>query len=394
MTIRPRGKSWQLDLGKVAGKRVQLSFATKGAAEAEMRLRTAALRQSGHLLYEMSDAERIKYLDQRARLAEVGATVEEAVNYFLQHARPGRPGVLLGAMIEECLDEKRELNRDGHYVSQLKCAAMSFARHVGEALPVQRVTTVMVKAWLQANAWEPKTQQVYLGDLATVFSWGLKHKCVTRNPCAEVQLRARADDDDDGDEVELLTVDQCERLLRRAAKVPASADEVDLRPMLAYVVIGMFTGLRPVKEIGRMTWADVKLANKVVIVSSGRAKTRARRVVQLSDNAIAWLTLCDPQEGKIRARGHERLWDTLRAECGFNVSAEPVPGVPFWPHNGLRHTFASMHLEHHGDEQRLQLLMGHTSAKMLYANYKGLVLPKDAARFWGLRPGQGKRKKG
>lgn len=71
-----------------------------------------------------------------------------------------------------------------------------------------------------------------------------------------------------------------------------------------------------------------------------------------------------------------RRWRALRALVGL---------VP-WPHDALRHTYASMHLAHFRDERRLQLFMGHTSSAMLYAHYRGLVRPAEAAEYWGLMP--------
>jgi hypothetical protein len=61
-------------------------------------------------------------------------------------------------------------------------------------------------------------------------------------------------------------------------------------------------------------------------------------------------------------------------------------GVEPWPSNALRHSFASYHLAHFRDQNALALEMGHTNANMLYQHYRELVRPKEAARFWRLRP--------
>ena len=88
MIIRKRGKSWQLDCGVVNGKRVQLSFATREAASAEMAARKGELKRVGHSGFALSDEERIRVVAVLDRLEAVGATLEEAVDFFLLHARP------------------------------------------------------------------------------------------------------------------------------------------------------------------------------------------------------------------------------------------------------------------------------------------------------------------
>lgn len=57
-----------------------------------------------------------------------------------------------------------------------------------------------------------------------------------------------------------------------------------------------------------------------------------------------------------------------------------------WPHNALRHTYASMHYAFHENEARLQAQMGHESAAMLHRHYRALKTKAEAARFWALRP--------
>ena len=67
----------------------------------------------------------------------------------------------------------------------------------------------------------------------------------------------------------------------------------------------------------------------------------------------------------------------LREACGLFKT---------WPHNAMRHTLATMHLAHFKDEKRLQLLLGHVDAGLIYSNYRGLETPANAAKFWALRP--------
>lgn len=107
------------------------------------------------------------------------------------------------------------------------------------------------------------------------------------------------------------------------------------------------------------------------------AKSRSRRAVDLSENARAWLALCPMREGKILPKNFTRKLRALR---------NAVKLFDSWPHDAMRHTFATMWLAQHGDERRLQLLMGHVSAELIYKHSRGQTTPAEARRFWDLRP--------
>jgi len=49
-------------------------------------------------------------------------------------------------------------------------------------------------------------------------------------------------------------------------------------------------------------------------------------------------------------------------------------------------SFASYHLAHFKDAVALALEMGHTDSGMIFEHYRELVKPKDAERYWSIRP--------
>ena len=57
-----------------------------------------------------------------------------------------------------------------------------------------------------------------------------------------------------------------------------------------------------------------------------------------------------------------------------------------WPENGLRHSFASYHLAHFRNAAVLALEMGHVSPHVLFAHYREVTTPADAARYWQIVP--------
>jgi integrase len=65
---------------------------------------------------------------------------------------------------------------------------------------------------------------------------------------------------------------------------------------------------------------------------------------------------------------------------------ERPAGITEWPDNALRHSFASYHVAHFKDAKALALEMGHTDSGILFNHYRALVKPKEAARYWNIRP--------
>ncbi len=383
---QPSGNiGWMLDLGMVNGRRVRRTFTTKEEAQAELVKHKAEIRRAGHQVYDLTDDERIRYLALRDKVEAAGGKIEDAVEFWLAHAKPVKGKVKVADLVELCLAAKEEHGARPRYISQLKCAAKSFtAAGHGERL-ADEITSEDVNAWLRANEWAPKTWNVYRGDLRTIFQWAVQEGYLTMNVVEQVKTKKLEDG-----EIHFLSVDQATRLLQRAAAkrpgavrrdergvwIPYEPQDIDFRDCLAFVVLGLFCGLRPERELGEMTWADVR--EDVVIVQGQRAKSRARRVVDLPPNARAWLKLCPSREGEILPSNFQKKWRILRKECKLYDKD--------WPHDALRHTFATMWLAHHGDEKRLQLLMGHESAELIYKHYRGMTTPAAAAKFWRLQP--------
>lgn len=264
------------------------------------------------------------------------------------------------------------------------------------------MTGADVERWLGANAWSAVTCNNYVADLRTIFGWAMERGYAGLNPCTGIKRRTV-----EAEEIAFVGYDECERLFRRAEKampprprrdartgwpLAMQSGNEDFRDFVPMLVLGFFCGLRPERELGEMRKEDIRLDNRLVVVTGGRAKGRRRRTVDLSENALAWLRLGLPfLDGEtVMPRNFAKRWRRLRQECGFFTGRDPAlcpkDRIP-WPHDGMRHTFATAHLAHHRNEAELQVLMGHSSADVIHAHYRGLMTPQEAARFWALRPG-------
>jgi integrase len=88
--------------------------------------------------------------------------------------------------------------------------------------------------------------------------------------------------DGNHEEVEVFGVDTVRALLKHAL-------EHDLE-FLPYRVLAFFCGIRPEGELERLEWSDVRIAERTVVLRAEVTKTKRKRFVDLSDNAVAWLT--------------------------------------------------------------------------------------------------------
>ena len=66
--------------------------------------------------------------------------------------------------------------------------------------------------------------------------------------------------------------------------------------------------------------------------------------------------------------------------------AREAAGIEQWPHNALRHSFASYHLARFNDAAALALELGHTNSNLVFRHYRQLVKPKQAERYWNIAP--------
>jgi integrase len=69
--------------------------------------------------------------------------------------------------------------------------------------------------------------------------------------------------------------------------------------LLPYRVFGFFGGVRPAGELPRLGWENVDWRDKVLMLSAEITKKKRRRHIDISDNAIAWLTEYRRRGGKV-----------------------------------------------------------------------------------------------
>ena len=91
------------------------------------------------------------------------------------------------------------------------------------------------------------------------------------------------------------------------------------------------------------------------------------------------------REWLLPGRKHRGLITPLDFNKHF-IQARQAAGIAEWPDNALRHSFASYHLAHFKNAASTALELGHHDSRITFAHYRELVKPKQAERYWNIRP--------
>ena len=104
------------------------------------------------------------------------------------------------------------------------------------------------------------------------------------------------------------------------------------------------------------------------------AKKCRQRLVDISENLLAWLTPYRRDSGRLHY-----------SRNGFEKVRRKAEDVT-WANDIMRHSYGSYHLAKHQDAARTALQMGHIRTDILFNHYRELVNRQDADAYWGIKP--------
>lgn len=315
--------------------------------------------------------------DARAHWAaeEVSPTVEEIG--AIREARAA--GVDLGAAVAAWIKGREESgtartvaevvrgrmaamgreNLSARYVRDVRSMAEALIDALGARL-VPSVTSEMLSGVLWAGNPAVETVRSRYRRAHGIFEWARARGMVGRNPMDLIKAPKRQA----REEIAILTVSEMRQLLATAeAKDP---------PVAAVIALGGFAGIRSA-ELHRLDWGQVKRDAGIIEILAAKSKTRSRRIIRIQPCLASWLQSA-PAAGPVWLSNGRKRWESVLRAAGWS-------GGKRWPANALRHSFASYHLAHFRSAAETALECGH-SAEVLFAHYRELVTPVDAADWW------------
>jgi integrase len=351
-----------------ARKRKRSFFETKEQAESFAAFKNAELKRNGIEHAEFPSAVRVMAQNAVEQLKPFGKTITDAVQHYVAHLKASEKSCTAVQLVEKLVEAKEADGASQRHVDDLRSRLNIFAEKFN-GQPVATITSAEIDDWLRSlkRLKDGKlvlvsavTRNHYRRLIVLALNFAVQRGYATDNS-AEKTAKAKEDSGDIG----ILKVTEAARLLEGAAP--------DVVP---YIAIGLFAGLRRA-ELERLDWSEIDFDSGLIEVTAKNAKTARRRHVTMQPNLREWLLPLRKIKGNVTPQENFRqLFDQARIAAG----------IVDWPDNGLRHSFASYHLAHFKDAKALALEMGHTNENMIFTNYRQLVKPKDAERYWNITP--------
>ena len=303
-----------------------------------------------------------------------GDMVVEAARQYAKTHPKNMPQKTVQKVYDELIKAKTAAKRSPVYVADLRYRCGTFA----DAFNCQIASVIPedVRRFLDSLKLSPRSHNNFVRSVRTLFEFAKNRGYLAsdHNIMQGIELQA-----DTGEEIEVFSPEELTRLLAKASS--------DLVPVLA---IGAFSGLRSA-EILRLTWDEVNMAERLITVAKGKAKTRSRRTVPILDNLSAWLASYAQSSGLVWPHSQAYLYESLAnlaesTEEPAQGSRRKKPPV-HWKPNGLRHSFISYRLAEIKNEGQVAMEAGN-SPQMVHGFYKGLVMEKQSKAWFAIAPEQ------
>jgi integrase len=262
-------------------------------------------------------------------------------------------------LVRELVAVKEKDGASKRHVDDLRSRLNIFAEKFDGQM-VATITSAEIDDWLRSLPVSPVTRNHYRRLIVLAFNYAVQRGYATGNP-AEKTAKAKERSGDIG----ILTVTQTARLLENATP-----------GILPYIAVGLFAGLRRA-ELERLDWNEIDFETELIEVTAQNSKTAQRRFVTMQPNLREWLLPLRQHKGNVTPQNCFReMFDQARAAAGIEE----------WPENALRHSFASYHLAHFKNAASTALELGHHDSRITFTHYRELVKPKEAERYWNIRP--------
>jgi site-specific recombinase XerD len=343
---------------KLSGKWERKFFRTKTEAQTYVRLKEVELLNQGKEGVTFPSSLRVMAQHGAEKLRPFGKTISDAVDFYLNHLEAIERSVPLRTAMKELIENRRLSGASKRYCYDLGLRIGRFCAAFPDQT-VAEITTAQVDDWLSGLRLAPVTRNTFRRDLRTLFSFAATRRYCIENPVVQTTKAKEIDGD-----IQILTVDQAAKLLECA--------EANTLPFWA---IGAFAGLR-VSEIERLDWAQVDFESNLIEVKARHSKTAKRRLVAIQPNLHAWLAPYLNRRGSVCPQNLRKCIESDRERAEL---------LEDWPPNALRHSFGSYHLAQFNDAAALSLQMGN-SPTVIFKHYRELVKPKEAARYWQIKP--------
>jgi integrase len=364
--------SFCVDAGYVNGKRQRKFFPTKKEAKTYAKQLGEAWQQQGALAFKLNAEQQVDASNALKELEGTDGTLTVAAAYYRKYACPKGGKKRIREIVAEILEAKATAGNKPRTIKEFRCKFARFKKTFGEVF-LSEITREAVEEWLNSQKtgegedekpFSLQSKENYLRDLGILFRFAVK-----RNYCAENVIDQIEKPRVPESIVEFFTPSEAMKLLYAAHIRP----KLELVP---YLAIGLFAGLRAA-ELEKLDWNQINLCNRTIQVTPENSKTGRNRLVEISDNLLAWLKPHEKMDGPV----------TPKNSCRRKTPLLELAKITKWPDNGLRHSFGTYHCAFHQNAPKTAGELGHESTKMLYKHYRSMPVTKaEATDYWNIMP--------
>lgn len=222
------------------------------------------------------------------------------------------------------------------------------------------ISTAQVQKWLDGLKLGPQSTKNFKTVVGTLFTFAVARGWAATNPVDGVEVESPR-----GGEIAIYRPEEFQKLL-------AAADP----EFLPCLVLGGLVGIRTA-EILRLDWADVRLDRRHIVISAGKAKTAARRIVPMGDALADWLRPYADRTGPV--------WPLNEGPFHLEQRRVATESGIAWKTNALRHSYASYRFAEIADAGRVASELGNSPA-MIFRHYREMVTAEEAKEWFAIRP--------
>jgi integrase len=271
----------------------------------------------------------------RAKALELLGTLASGSDPFTQSLS----SETFGAEIERYLERKRTSLKPRSFIeNQRHLRNRAAPLHKLSLADIDRRTVAVLLGQVETGSG-PIARNRLRSSLSAFFAWAIQEGLTETNP---VQGTGKADEGNSRDRV--LTQDELRKLWRSLGDDRFS----DIVRLL------LLTGQRRT-EIGRLTWAEIDLERKLIVLAPDRTKNSRAHEVPLSAQALAILQRQDRRTEFVFSKRGFNNWDYAKTALDQRVGIAP------WRLHDLRRTCATGLAELGIQPHHIEAVLNHQS---------------------------------
>lgn len=347
------------------------TFATLEAAKLHCQMMNTKRTNEGTAAFSLNPVQRDDASHALAML-EGRASLVAAAKAWLR-LNPANGGITFADLVPLLERTMASKGCRAGSIREVRTRCGHFAKDYG-ARVVGTITREEIEEWLSLRHPGRGFNNARL-VLSAAFSFAVRKGFVETNPVSAIAAKKI-----DRGEPHFWEVGVVEDVMRAAAGLDGkrtAGARTTTAPLLPVLALSAFAGLRPA-EAARLDWSSINLEESLIRVPASVSKVRRARLVPMPDNLVRWLLPYRAERGAVAPspatvkRGQRKILTQA--------------GLPLrWPHDVLRHSFATHWMAAHSHEGQLAEMLGNSPA-IIQRHYKGLATAKEGAKYFKIEP--------